>query len=645
MEDALWENGEPKFAVLTTASYGIVRARVQLQSTGIPHPSGLRMAGVPGAPQTTRGPTAIARRNQHNAQTAPPSRDRSRPPHGAAAAPPWQPTLPPAPSPTTDRWEQQWHGSWTATGWNRDDWHQSNWSWSNSPPAAGGDARCQWCWVIHGDRPCPPLRPAPQTVPTAAPANSEPCPWCGALHEGGCPAVMPELGTPPVSPRLPALGTPPESPRLQVFATPPESPRLPAFATPPLAAARVAMAKKAPEQPVIAMNEELTGKYDIVMTDGASDSGASGLIDPGVHWASEFRAAFSKWTDQRDSEMESEASAEVLDVPTPAPTPPPQPFQAEQRYLQGGIAKCPPLYLAQRRPPVPWRPGAPASSGATPLPPPPPAPPRAVPPPSVVQVAREPVVDEFAGMVPPQPFCAFQVLVRAAVEPMAPALPDDVEEVPCALALVDGVDQWVRTYLPGLTEKNSRNIVRAFREARVVPLLDIAKLQQVKLSKRTYWRLKWAGERGWQKASSFETNRMAQMHRGGHATTSIGMMSILSQRRINRGDYQGIYGQLTMNVTDTPSLETVFDKVARSKKNWSGAICDCEVRGRFESLNGGGTEADNEAVAKGAIIHQTSGARWAWPQELNKFIGIWVPLTGNLLDDIYGGDSDDEDPW
>ena len=54
MEDVLWANGEPKFAVLTTASYGIVRARVQLQSTGIPHPSGLRMAGVNGAPATTR---------------------------------------------------------------------------------------------------------------------------------------------------------------------------------------------------------------------------------------------------------------------------------------------------------------------------------------------------------------------------------------------------------------------------------------------------------------------------------------------------------------------------------------------------------------------------------------------------------------
>ena len=130
-------------------------------------------------------------------------------------------------------------------------------------------------------------------------------------------------------------------------------------------------------------------------------------------------------------------------------------------------------------------------------------------------------------------------------------------------------------------------------------------------------------------------HKEAMMHRGGHRTTSQGLIQILRTRSILRMDFAGVYALLT---TDPVRLLDTMEKVERSNKNSAGAMrelrahCHCVTTGR------GGVYADEAVVKKGTAAHNTVYKRWSVPQEFISFVALWMPLQGKCLDDLPGFD-------
>jgi hypothetical protein len=236
------------------------------------------------------------------------------------------------------------------------------------------------------------------------------------------------------------------------------------------------------------------------------------------------------------------------------------------------------------------------------------------------------------------------VTVEAALPPSDAALP----LVSVQRWLTPGVpsqvlDRWAADVVPATcTAKNLHNIMKMLRDCNVDPELDIAEVHAVDLAGTPYLRLKWREGRGWQRATRMDMHKEAQILQGGHGTTSIGIMGILTERRIKKMEFAGVYGLVTEHV-EREWLLHVMKKIAiEGKKNWAGVLVELNLRGRWERNAAGGIPADEATVRRGLASHQgkSGHGRWCLPEDLLNFVGIWVPLTGYCLDDLPGFQND-----
>ncbi len=126
------------------------------------------------------------------------------------------------------------------------------------------------------------------------------------------------------------------------------------------------------------------------------------------------------------------------------------------------------------------------------------------------------------------------------------------------------------------------------------------------------------------------------MHRGGHGTTSQGLLQILRSRSILKGDFAGVYALLT---TEPTYLHDTMGKVARSNNNGAGAVCELNAHCRCQTTGAGGVYADEEVVRSGMAAHNTVYKGWSVPEEFISFVALWMPLQGKFLDDFPGFDA------
>ena len=125
---------------------------------------------------------------------------------------------------------------------------------------------------------------------------------------------------------------------------------------------------------------------------------------------------------------------------------------------------------------------------------------------------------------------------------------------------------------------------------------------------------------------------------GGHGTTAVGAVSILRERRLRRMKYAGLYCKLAEDGASWEWLKWAMDCAAASPKNRGGVIMELSARGQKKALQSGGVEADTLWCDQGFCVHQGKGrdSRWLTPEPLVDFVGVWIPFSGYLCDELPG---------
>ncbi len=199
---------------------------------------------------------------------------------------------------------------------------------------------------------------------------------------------------------------------------------------------------------------------------------------------------------------------------------------------------------------------------------------------------------------------------------------------------------WIDEHFPAMSRKNKKNTLRSFLMAGIEPSRDFGPPRIDTLpSGQQFYRVRTAEARGWQRPSSMDTHGQAMLLRGGHGTTSNGLLGIMGEKGIRRGDYAGIYAQVTINGTDRDEVATAMNRVAKGTKNWSGVLIEVECHCQWESMKSGGIWGESEIVKKGVGVHNVNGARWVLPYQFLSLSALWFPFGGHLCDDLPGFDN------
>ena len=201
----------------------------------------------------------------------------------------------------------------------------------------------------------------------------------------------------------------------------------------------------------------------------------------------------------------------------------------------------------------------------------------------------------------------------------------------------DAITAWCGDVMPQLEGKQRHNFCQLLRLSGIEPALDVASVEHVILAKGPYLRLTWSEGRGWQRASLFDHSKDASVLRGGHGTTAVGTAHILRTKFVSRMGFAGVYGLMTPEYGDE-WLNFTINKVAEGGKNWSGVVIELRARCRRDKSGYGGTDADAYLVNQYIAAHQSksNGGRWCLPEPFVEFVGIWVPLFGELCDELPG---------
>ncbi len=323
--------------------------------------------------------------------------------------------------------------------------------------------------------------------------------------------------------------------------------------------------------------------------------------------------------------------AVVLQARAAAPLTPPKAAPATTSDWLGASPPSPP-------PSPPKRPVYPAQMGASqpaepPFPPPEallkgcrsvsplrPAPPPYPPPGTVVQAA---------AAAQPQMALDVRQLPRPMITPLAPQLHIAVTD--------DEIAAWARATVPMLQGKQQHNFCQLLRLSGVDPALDIETIMPVQLSAGPFLRMTWREGRNWQRATLWDHSKEAYVLSGAHGTTATGAASILRSRFISKMDFAGVYALMTEKA-EAEWLSFTVNKVVEGGKNWAGVVIEVRARCRFAKAGYGGTDADAELVSQHVASHQSksNGGRWCLPEPFVEFVGIWVPLTGTLCDELPG---------
>ena len=191
--------------------------------------------------------------------------------------------------------------------------------------------------------------------------------------------------------------------------------------------------------------------------------------------------------------------------------------------------------------------------------------------------------------------------------------------------------------MPAMSAKNQWNLQTVFQNSRVHCLDDVQGIERVQLAHGLYYRLTWRDDRGWQKPKNFDWSPQAEIIRGAHATTDVGVTGILATRMVVPGEYVGIYAKMT-HQEGTEWLHHTVNLAAAGPKNWGGVLFELKARCTRQKLTSGGTEAEDELVRQGFATHYGKGkeGRWQVPFAFLQMVGIWVPCTGNLCDALPG---------
>jgi hypothetical protein len=137
---------------------------------------------------------------------------------------------------------------------------------------------------------------------------------------------------------------------------------------------------------------------------------------------------------------------------------------------------------------------------------------------------------------------------------------------------------WIDEHFSAMSRKNKKNTLRSFLMAGIEPSRDFGPPRIDTLpSGQQFYRVRTAEARGWQRPTSMDTHGQAMLLRGGHGTTSNGLLGIMGERRFRRGEYGGIYAQVTINGTDREEVALAMARVAKGTKNWSGVLVEVPV--------------------------------------------------------------------
>ena len=256
-------------------------------------------------------------------------------------------------------------------------------------------------------------------------------------------------------------------------------------------------------------------------------------------------------------------------------------------------------------------------------------------------------VEEVQRLRPgPPPFPPPAALLAKA-RPLASPPVLDLARQPCLqypLAVAaDGYTEWVARMCPLIQGKQAHNLAQLMRLSRMEPETDIVRLsaEPIQLGiAGAYLRLVWAEGRGWQRPTHWEANPAASDLVGAHGTTDGGALAILSERRVRRMKYAGVYGYMTdytRSADSWPWICATIEKSAKSTKNYCGVVMELSARCVFEKCPGG-IAAEEALCSTGVAAHapKSNYGRWLLPEQYVGFAGMWVPLKGVLCDGLPG---------
>jgi hypothetical protein len=180
---------------------------------------------------------------------------------------------------------------------------------------------------------------------------------------------------------------------------------------------------------------------------------------------------------------------------------------------------------------------------------------------------------------------------------------------------------WVQHNL-GYSAEAKHRIAQLFYRAGFDPAIHFTKATPTQTTNKGIWTRCLCNPETMQLPTATTTHPDPYRHVGGHATSTSGVIGILTERRVTKRFHAGVYCQGHNDVKTFEDTKWIVEKAMASGKNVSDVIFEIHATGETVSL-GGGVEAEAVPLREGKCMHSTTYKRWAFPEELVLLRAVW----------------------